>query len=174
MAMYWYSDNSQIGTSETYWRYTSEWSGRDGWRGWYGGVYYDTTGSGYNVRIESSAFAQEFRRVSSSIRDKINVQDTTDEQCYSILNFVPVTYNGIGEYDSDITTIGFIAEELTKIDPYYVEYAPDKDGVVKENDVKYSYFPVSLLHIMKNQKIELESIDIKLQSIEEKLSLLEK
>lgn len=173
MAMYWYNGSTGVATNEAYWRYFSDSTARDGFRGEAPGIYYTTTGRGYNVRIESATYNKEFRRRSSSIRDKINVQDTTDEQCYSVLNFVPVTYNGIGEHDSDVTSIGVIAEELTKIDSYYVDYAPGEDGVVREEDVKYDYFPVALLHIMKNQKRELEGIDIKLQSIEEKLSLME-
>lgn len=173
MAIYWYNDATQIGTSENDVRYSSAWTGRIAFRADRSGIYRSTTGRGYNVRIESSTYAYEYRRRSSSIRDKINVQDTTDEQCYSVLNFVPVTYNGIGENDSDLTSIGFIAEELTEIDPYYVDYEPNQDGVMMEQDIKYDYFPVSLLHIMKKQKIELEGIDIKLQNIEEKLTLLE-
>jgi len=93
----------------------------------------------------------------SSIRFKDNVQ-TLDISAIDLINKLrPVTYDRKEKYQSNPSgkEIGFIAEEVEKVEPRFVEY--EKDGVTPRA-VNYAQMTALLTKALQEQQKEIEAL----------------
>jgi hypothetical protein len=89
-------------------------------------TYANTTASAANFNIGT---AGDFRRSTSSIRFKTNVEDLTIDTTNILSKMRPIWYRSLGSNDrKDWSWYGFIAEELAEIEPRLVHWGYDSNS----------------------------------------------
>lgn len=136
-------------------------------------TYDNTVASSANVNVDSAGL---FRRSTSSIKYKKDIENLTSEYANKIYNMRPVYYKSKSESDNkDWSWYGLIAEELAEIDPRLVSWGYDSDsyedieidGKMKRtlkkgskmvpNGVQYDRLSVFLLKVIQDIRKELDN-----------------
>jgi hypothetical protein len=129
-------------------------------------VYTFTTASAANMFIESGGF---FRRSTSSIKYKTDVQDAT-HGLTEVLQLRPVTYKG--KNDGDTVFGGLIAEEVHEAGlTEFVQYADDgtPDALAYGNMVSLAFKAIQELKAINDaQASRIETLEAKVAALEAK------
>jgi hypothetical protein len=112
-------------------------------------AYDNTTATAANVNIDSFGL---YKRSTSSIKYKTNVETLQDQYANAILGCRPVWYQSkcIGD-NPDWGHWGFIAEEVAAIDPRLCFFKEEEDGTLEPEGVQYDRFVPHLLNLIKRQ-----------------------
>ena len=141
---------------------------------------YDSTAvDSANISVNSNGF---FRRHSSSLDYKKNIETIQDSYADKILETRPVWFKAKNVSDGDNPNWGywgFIAEEVATIDPRLVSYSltentinSDGDYVIttretpKPEGVHYTAFIPHLVNLIKRQKTEIENLKTRVTKLE--------
>jgi hypothetical protein len=139
--------------------------------------YNNTSANAANVYIDASGV---FRRSTSSIKYKTNVETLQDRYADALLGCRPVWYQSTCNGDNpDWGWWGFIAEEVAEIDPRLVHWKTttqitNEDGqtetVALDNPepegVQYDRFVPHLLNLIKRQMERIEVLEAKVNALE--------
>ena len=124
-------------------------------------IYNATTTAAANIVMNA---AGQFRRSTSSLRYKTNVETASLDESKAIVSGVrAVQYNSLSSADpSDQRYWGFIAEEVAEIDPRLVQF--NTDG--QPDSVGYERFVVPLLQVVQDQQARIEALEARLTALE--------
>jgi hypothetical protein len=135
---------------------------------------------GTNAIITSGGYLQ---KDSSSRRYKKNIKSIEDSMADKMLECRPVWFQKNSEEDDSLGHYGFIAEEVNEIDPTFVVFENERDGIDENGNpvwkdqpkekwlpesVKYTNFVPLLLNLAKRQKAQIESLEKRLTELESK------
>lgn len=124
-------------------------------------IYNATTTAAANIVMNA---AGQFRRSTSSLRYKANIETASLDESKAIVSGVrAVQYNSLSFADpSDQRYWGFIAEEVAEIDPRLVQF--NTDG--QPDSVGYERFVVPLLQVVQDQQARIEALEARLTALE--------
>ena len=128
-------------------------------------TYGNTSAAAANLYIGSSGVLV---RSTSSARFKTNVETMEDSYADAILEARPVWYNSTASEDTahpEWGYWGFIAEEIDLIDPRLVHYGEDANGNLRPDGVQYERFVPHLVNLAKRQKVAIEELGSRIDSI---------
>ena len=130
--------------------------------------------TGTNVILTSSGYLQ---KESSSRRYKKNIKSIEDSMADKMLKCRPVWYQMNSEEDDALGHYGFIAEEVNEIDPTFVVFENERDGIDENGNpvwkdqpkekwlpesVKYTNFIPLLLNLVKRQDERIKALEAKI------------
>ena len=137
-------------------------------------VYNNPAAVAANVVVLSSANSWQFRRATSSIRYKKDVETIQDQYADAILNCRPVWFRSTCEgHNPDYGYWGFIAEEVAEVDPrlvFFNEVEKNGETILEPDGVQYGRFVPLLLHHIKKLYQENENLKLEIQSIKDQLN----
>ena len=129
--------------------------------------------TGTNVILTSGGYLQ---KESSSRRYKKNIKSIEDSMADKMLECRPVWYQMNSEEDDALGHYGFIAEEVNEIDPTFVVFENERDGIDENGNpvwkdqpkekwlpesVKYTNFIPLLLNLVKRQDERIKVLEAK-------------
>jgi hypothetical protein len=122
-------------------------------------TYNNTTGVAANVQVDSNGYFA--RSTVSSQRFKENIFDWTGGLDI-ILSLKPRTFKYKKDYydKADIEFLGLIAEEVSQVCPYLVDYE-NEDRTGQEENVRYANIVVPLIKAIQELKAELDELKSK-------------
>tara|TARA_R100000995_G_scaffold15145_1_gene5900 strand:- start:371 stop:1270 length:900 start_codon:yes stop_codon:yes gene_type:complete len=118
-------------------------------------TYTTTTSTGANMVVDSSPQG-DFKRSTSSIRFKTDVETMDDDSADAVLNLRPVSYKSLcsGD-DKDRSHWGFIAEEVVEIDSRLVHFGPNGEA----DGVQYDRVIPALVNVIKRQEARIAALE---------------
>jgi hypothetical protein len=119
-------------------------------------VYNNTTGLAANMQIDSNGFFS--RSTVSSLRFKENIKDW-EGGLNVIMSLKPRTFTYKKDYydKADIDFLGLIAEEVSEVCPYLVDYK-NENRTGQEENVRYSNIVVPLIKAIQELKQEIDTL----------------
>ena len=147
------------------------------YRIWSRGTYESTVSESANITMGTS---YEFRRVSSSLRYKKDVEDISLEESISTVQSLrPVTYKAKEGHttsnDPNKTFLGLIAEEVYEIDPKLAVLSPieQEDGTTEElpDSVNYDRVVIPMLKVLQEQLQVNQELRDRIEVLESKVDV---
>ena len=129
-------------------------------------TYNNTTGSAANMFVSSNGLVI---RSTSSARYKTDIETLEDSYADKLLECRPVWYRSTATDDTahpEWGYYGFIAEEVSDIDPRLVHYDEQEDGTLQPEGVQYTQMIAHLVNIVKRQKQQLVDFEARLNELE--------
>lgn len=118
-----------------------------------------TTASGANAFLDIGD-SNNILRSTSSIRYKKDVKDLIESDVEKLMKLKPITYRSKMTHDGSKRYLGFIAEEVAKIDPRIVNYMNGKpDGV------QYDRLTVLLVEAIQKLTKKVEKLEDELSEV---------
>jgi hypothetical protein len=119
-------------------------------------VYNNTTGVAANMQIDSNGFMG--RSTVSSLRFKEEIEDWTGGLDV-VMALKPRTFKYKKDYydKADVDFLGLIAEEVSEVCPYLVDYE-NEDRTGQEENVRYANIVVPLIKAIQELKTEIDSL----------------
>jgi hypothetical protein len=119
-------------------------------------VYNNTTGLAANMQIDANGFFS--RSTVSSVRFKENIKDW-EGGLNVIMSLKPRTFTYKKNYydKADIDFLGLIAEEVSEVCPYLVDYK-NENRTGQEENVRYSNIVVPLIKAIQELKKEIDTL----------------
>ncbi|MCA9278473.1 MAG: tail fiber domain-containing protein [Phycisphaeraceae bacterium] len=133
---------------------------------------YATTGGGTSVVVDTNGV---LARDTSSIRYKRDVQPLDDDSAAKLWNLEPVTYKSkLPNDDQGATFLGFIAEDVAKVDPRLVIWSqPDPEtGEIVPDAVRYDRVCVLMLAALKRERESQRMLIQRLEALEARVAAL--
>jgi len=118
-------------------------------------TYTTTTSTSANMVVDSSPQG-DFKRSTSSIKFKTDVETMDDDSADAVLNLRPVSYKSLcsGD-DKDRSHWGFIAEEVVEIDSRLVHFGPNGEA----DGVQYDRVIPALVNVIKRQEARITALE---------------